>query len=98
MSGYYFSKGAKSNYWIIQQQGGGWCWDEKECKKRISPLVIPSYMPHLAPISKKITLALKVSSKDWAITMKMDVGIWESSDHGLLNANKVVLCVTACPS
>eukprot|EP00047_Mylnosiga_fluctuans_P008216 m.257700 g.257700 ORF g.257700 m.257700 type:complete len:383 (-) comp21013_c0_seq1:57-1205(-) len=36
MSGYYFHAGSSTNTWIIQQQGGGWCFDERSCKDRLN--------------------------------------------------------------
>ena len=67
--------------------------------ERISPLVIIHLFIPSRPNRKFIFQALKLSSKDWVITMEMDVGIWEASDHihpmirllNALNTNKVVL-------
>src|SRR3569623_1989952 len=35
-SGYYFRPGTSSHTWIVQQQGGGWCYNERTCKDRLA--------------------------------------------------------------
>ena len=51
--GYYLQENPESNLWIFFQQGGGWCYDEKTCRNRITLPLSLGLHPDL------------ISSKNW---------------------------------
>ena len=69
-SGYYFRPATpdadpqSANLWIVQQEGGGWCWDEQSCVDRLRYLdaADPSLM----------------SSREWSPQRDL-IGAWRNN-------------------
>jgi hypothetical protein len=60
-SGLYFLKAtdkAQEDVWVVQMQGGGWCWDPTTCAKRTGNLVSSkNWAKTLTPVSGSILSA-----------------------------------------
>ena len=76
-------QGTSNPAWLLANSTTRWLVLGQEIvpTERISTLVIIHLFISSCPNLKFIFQALKLSSKDWVITMEMDVGIWEASDH-----------------
>ena len=74
------NENSNSNLWVFYQKGGGWCYDESSCKKRITNNLAIGIVNDL------------ISSKLWPPVQYNMKGIFQTfPDANLVNYSKLVV-------